>query len=63
MKKIIKKWGQGLGIYLDKEDQHIYKLQEGEIITLVITHVSRLKEKLDGPEKGPDAFKKKNGIK
>ena len=32
MKKIIKKWGEGLGIYLDKEDAKIYEIEEGDII-------------------------------
>lgn len=34
MRKIIKKWGDGLGIYFDKEDVKIYGLKEGEVIDL-----------------------------
>ncbi len=36
MKKIIKAWGTGLGIYFDKEDITINKLQEGDIVDLEI---------------------------
>lgn len=59
MKKIVKRWGQGLGIYIDKEDQHIYNLEEGDIISLTIMLISKPKEELHGPKKGHGAFKKK----
>jgi len=34
MKKLIKKWGEGLGIYFDKEDIKIHKFKEGNIIDI-----------------------------
>jgi len=38
MKKIIKKWGDGLGIYFNKDDSKIYELKEGDIIEFTITY-------------------------
>lgn len=34
MKKIIKKWGEGLGIYFDKEDIQIFEIKEGDIVDI-----------------------------
>lgn len=45
MKKIIKKWGEGLSIYLDKEDQKIYGFKEGDVVDITITYVRRRKLK------------------
>lgn len=39
MKKIIKKWGEGLSIYLDKEDQKIYGFKEGDVVDITITYI------------------------
>ncbi len=32
MKKILKKWGNALGILVNKEEQKIYDLKEGSIV-------------------------------
>ena len=34
MKKKVKKWGKGLGIYIDKEDAEIFRVKEGDIIEI-----------------------------
>lgn len=34
MRKILKKWGEGLGIYFDKEDIKIYGMNEGDVIDI-----------------------------
>lgn len=34
MRKILKQWGQGLGVYFDQEDIKIYGLKENDIIDL-----------------------------
>lgn len=36
MKKIIKKWGSGLGIFLNKEESIILNLNVGDIIEIEI---------------------------
>jgi hypothetical protein len=36
MRKIIKKWGDGVGIYLDKEDCKAYSIKEGQIYEVEI---------------------------
>lgn len=46
MRKIIKKWGEGLGIYFDKEDVQIYGLKEGEILDLDDMLVQGAKKKV-----------------
>lgn len=37
MDKIIKKWGEGLGIYLDKEDCKIHDIKVGDIVEIEIS--------------------------
>ncbi len=59
MEKIVKRYGNSLVITIDKEDQHIHNLQEGDTIFLTITRVLKLKEEPHGPKKGHGAFKKK----
>lgn len=59
MEKIVKRYGNSIIITIDKEDQRIYNVQEGDTISLTITKVSKLKEELHGPKKGRGAFKKK----
>ena len=34
MLKLLKKWGNGLGILVNKEEQKIYNLTEGNIVEL-----------------------------
>ncbi len=34
LKKIVKKWGEGLGIYFGKEDIEILQIKEGDILNL-----------------------------
>jgi hypothetical protein len=41
MQKIIKKWGEGLGIYLDKEDIRILNLKVRDIIDIEIVKEKR----------------------
>jgi hypothetical protein len=41
VKKIVKKWGDGIGIYIDKEEQEIYKLKEGDIVDVEIVKVKK----------------------
>lgn len=36
MQKVIKKWGTGLGIYIDKEDIRILDLKKGDIVDIEI---------------------------
>ena len=43
MIKIIKKWGDGLGIYFDKEDTKIYQLKEGDILDIEIVKIKKKK--------------------
>lgn len=39
MKKIIKKWGDGVGIYFDKEECKIYDIKEGKIFEIELNEV------------------------
>ena len=44
MKKIIKKFGGSVVIILNKEDQFIYNLQEGDIVDIVLSEKPERKE-------------------
>jgi len=45
MKKIIKTWGgNGLGIYITKDDVKILKLKEGDIVDVIITKIKEVKK-------------------
>jgi hypothetical protein len=39
MKKVIKNWGNGLGIYFDQEDIKIYKLKEDDLYDLELVKI------------------------
>lgn len=41
MRKIIKKWGEGLGIYFTKDEIKMDNFQEGNVIDLTITRVDK----------------------
>jgi len=57
MKKIIKKWGEGLSIYLDKEDQKIYGFKEGDVVDITITYIrTKRKGGLKNETKNKQAF-------
>lgn len=43
MKKILKSWGKGIGIYFDKEDIKIYKMKIGDAIDLEFCKVKNKK--------------------
>ena len=48
MKKILKRWGEGLGVYFNKEDINIFEIQEGDIIDMddiLIHKIERRKNK------------------
>jgi hypothetical protein len=34
MKKIIKKWGNGIGIFITKDDAKIYRLKKGDFVDI-----------------------------
>lgn len=44
MKKKVKKWGDSLVIVIDKEDQEIYGIAEGDVIELADMLVQKNKE-------------------
>lgn len=46
MKKKLKKWGTGLGLYFNKEDQDIYGLVEGGVIDIDDMLVQKIKKKV-----------------
>jgi hypothetical protein len=51
MRKILKEWGKGLGIYFSKEEIEIYGLVGGEILELddmLIQKVKKKKEEKNG---------------
>lgn len=48
MKKILKKWGEGLGAYFDKEDIKIFGLVEGDVIDVSDMLVQKQKKVKNG---------------
>ena len=44
MRKIVRKMGDGLAVYFNREDQEVYKLKNKDVIEITITKVESNEE-------------------
>lgn len=45
MKKIVKKWGNGIGIFITKDDAKIYGLKKGDFVDIEWAKIRRRKKR------------------